>query len=290
MEEQLMKRKLLALTLALGLTASLAACGNSGSGSAASGSAGSASASGSAPAEAVTLKVAASATPHAEILNAVKDILAQQGIDLQVTEYGDYVVPNTAVEEGSEDANYFQHVPYLDNFNAENGTHLVNAGGVHIEPMGIYAGKTTALADLADGAVVAIPNDATNEGRALLLLEAQGLIKLKDSANLTATPNDIAENPKNLTFKELEAAMIPNTVEEVDLSVINSNYAMEAGFNPVEDALAIEDANSPYVNIIAVKEGNENSPAIRALVEALQSETARDFITTTYGGAVIPAV
>ncbi|WP_312280722.1 MetQ/NlpA family ABC transporter substrate-binding protein [Oscillibacter sp.] len=287
-----MKRKLLALTLALGLTASLAACGNSGSGSAASGSAGSGSgsASGSAPAETVTLKVAASATPHAEILNAVKDVLAQQGIDLQVTEYGDYVVPNTAVEEGSEDANYFQHVPYLDNFNAENGTHLVNAGGVHIEPMGIYAGKTTALADLADGAVVAIPNDATNEGRALLLLEAQGLIKLKDSANLTATPNDIAENPKNLTFKELEAAMIPNTVEEVDLSVINSNYAMEAGFNPVEDALAIEDANSPYVNIIAVKEGNENNPAIRALVEALQSETARDFITTTYGGAVIPAV
>jgi len=290
MEEQLMKRKLLALTLALGLTASLAACGSTGagSGSAASGSAG--SASGSAPAETVTLKVAASATPHAEILNAVKDVLAQQGIDLQVTEYGDYVVPNTAVEEGSEDANYFQHVPYLDNFNAENGTHLVNAGGVHIEPMGIYAGKTTALADLADGAVVAIPNDATNEGRALLLLEAQGLIKLKDSANLTATPNDIAENPRNLTFKELEAAMIPNTVEEVDLSVINSNYAMEAGFNPVEDALAIEDANSPYVNIIAVKEGNENNPAIRALVEALQSETARDFITTTYGGAVIPAV
>lgn len=287
-----MKRKLLALTLALGLTASLAACGSTGagsaSGSAASGSAG--SASGSAPAETVTLKVAASATPHAEILNAVKDVLAQQGIDLQVTEYGDYVVPNTAVEEGSEDANYFQHVPYLDNFNAENGTHLVNAGGVHIEPMGIYAGKTTALADLADGAVVAIPNDATNEGRALLLLEAQGLIKLKDSANLTATPNDIAENPKNLTFKELEAAMIPNTVEEVDLSVINSNYAMEAGFNPVEDALAIEDANSPYVNIIAVKEGNENNPAIRALVEALQSETARDFITTTYGGAVVPAV
>ncbi len=289
-----MKRKLLALTLALGLTASLAACGNSGSGSgsgsAASGSAGSASASGSAPAETVTLKVAASATPHAEILNAVKDILAQQGIDLQVTEYGDYVVPNTAVEEGSEDANYFQHVPYLDNFNAENGTHLVNAGGVHIEPMGIYAGKTATLADLADGAVVAIPNDATNEGRALLLLEAQGLIKLKDSANLTATPNDIAENSKNLTFKELEAAMIPNTVEEVDLSVINSNYAMEAGFNPVEDALAIEDANSPYVNIIAVKEGHENDPAIVALVEALQSETARDFITTTYGGAVIPAV
>lgn len=276
-----MKRKLLALTLALGLTATLAACGNS---APAAGSS-----SGSAPAETVTLKVAASATPHAEILNAVKDVLAQQGIDLQVTEYGDYVVPNTAVEEGSEDANYFQHLPYLDNFNTENGTHLVSAGGVHIEPMGVYAGKTKTLADLPDGAAVAIPNDATNEGRALLLLEAQGLIKLKDSSNLAATPNDIAENPKNLTFKELEAAMIPNTVEEVDLSVINSNYALEAGFNPVEDALAIEDANSPYVNIIAVKEGSENNPAIVALVAALQSETARDFITSTYGGAVVPA-
>lgn len=276
-----MKRKLLALALALGLTATLAACGGSGSPSG--------SASGSAPAETVTLKVAASATPHAGILNAVKDVLAQQGIDLQVTEYGDYVVPNTAVEEGSEDANYFQHLPYLDNFNTENGTHLVSAGGVHIEPMGVYAGKTKTLADLPDGAAVAIPNDATNEGRALLLLEAQGLIKLKDSSNLAATPNDIAENPKNLTFKELEAAMIPNTVEEVDLSVINSNYALEAGFNPVEDALAIEDANSPYVNIIAVKEGSENNPAIVALVAALQSETARDFITSTYGGAVVPA-
>lgn len=276
-----MKRKLLALTLALGLTATLAACGNS---APAAGSS-----SGSAPAETVTLKVAASATPHAEILNAVKDVLAQQGIDLQVTEYGDYVVPNTAVEEGSEDANYFQHLPYLDNFNTENGTDLVSAGGVHIEPMGVYAGKTKTLADLPDGAAVAIPNDATNEGRALLLLEAQGLIKLKDSSNLAATPNDIAENPKNLTFKELEAAMIPNTVEEVDLSVINSNYALEAGFNPVEDALAIEDANSPYVNIIAVKEGSENNPAIVALVAALQSETARDFITSTYGGAVVPA-
>lgn len=276
-----MKRKLLALALALGLTATLAACGGSGSPSG--------SASGSAPAETVTLKVAASATPHAEILNAVKDVLAQQGIDLQVTEYGDYVVPNTAVEEGSEDANYFQHLPYLDNFNTENGTHLVSAGGVHIEPMGVYAGKTKTLADLPDGAAVAIPNDATNEGRALLLLEAQGLIKLKDSSNLEATPNDIVENSKNLTFKELEAAMIPNTVEEVDLSVINSNYALEAGFNPVEDALAIEDANSPYVNIIAVKEGSENNPAIVALVAALQSETARDFITSTYGGAVVPA-
>jgi len=286
-----MKKKLLALALAFGLTASLAACGSSAP--AASGSAGSASASGSAdaskPAETVTLRVAASPTPHAEILNAVKGILAEQGIDLQVTEYDDYVVPNTAVEEGDEDANYFQHLPYLDNFNAENGTHLVSAGGIHIEPMGVYAGKTASLKDLPDGATIAIPNDATNEGRALLLLEAQGLIKLKDSTNLESTPNDIAENPKNLTFKELEAAMIPNTVEEVDLSVINCNYALQAGFNPVKDALAIEDANSPYVNIVAVKEGHENDPAIVALVAALQSETAREFITSTYKGAVVPA-
>ena len=286
-----MKKKLLALALAFGLTASLAACGSSDP--AASGSAGSASASGSAaaskPAETVTLRVAASPTPHAEILNAVKGILADQGIDLQVTEYDDYVVPNTAVEEGDEDANYFQHQPYLDNFNAENGTHLVSAGGIHIEPMGVYAGKTTSLKDLPDGATIAIPNDATNEGRALLLLEAQGLIKLKDSTNLESTPNDIAKNPKNLTFKELEAAMIPNTVEEVDLSVINCNYALQAGFNPVKDALAIEDANSPYVNIVAVKEGHENDPAIVALVAALQSETAREFITSTYKGAVVPA-
>ena len=284
-----MNKKLFALALALGLTASLAACGSSAP--AASGSAGSASGSAAAstPAETVTLKVAASPTPHAEILNAVKGVLAEQGIDLQITEYGDYVVPNTAVEEGDEDANYFQHQPYLDNFNAENGTHLVSAGGIHIEPMGVYAGKTTALADLPDGATIAIPNDATNEGRALLLLEAQGLIKLKDSSNLESTPNDIAENSKNLQFKELEAAMIPNTVEEVDLSVINCNYALQAGFNPVEDALAIEDSNSPYVNIIAVKEGHENDPAIMALVAALQSETAREFITSTYNGAVVPA-
>lgn len=155
--------------------------------------------------------------------------------------------------------------------------------------MGVYAGKTASLEELPDGAEIAVPNDPTNEGRALLLLEAQGLIKLADSSNLEATPNDIVENPKNLTFKELEAAMIPNAVDEVDLSVINVNYALEAGFNPTEDALAIEDADSPYVNIVAVKEGNENNPAVLALVEALQSDTVRDFINETYGGAVVPA-
>ena len=221
-------KKLLTLALSLTLCLSLAACGGSKETPAAEEK----PAETEAPAETTVLNVAASATPHAEILEVCVPILAEQGIDLQVHVYGDYVVPNTAVEEGAEDANYFQHVPYLDNFNAENGTHLVSVAGVHIEPMGIYAGKSTSLEELPDGAEIAIPNDPTNEGRALLLLEAQGLIKLADSTNLEATPSDIVENPKNLTFKELEAAMIPNAVDEVDLSVINVNYALEAGFNP----------------------------------------------------------
>lgn len=281
----MMNKKFLSLALALVLSLSLAACGSKKE-----------EAPAAAPAETpaettepVVLNVAASPTPHAEILEQVVDVLAEQGIDLQIHEYGDYVVPNTAVEEGEEDANYFQHIPYLESFNEKEGTHLVSVGGIHIEPMGVYAGKTASLEELPDGAEIAIPNDPTNEGRALLLLEAQGLIKLADSSNLEATPNDIVENPKNLTFKELEAAMIPNAVDEVDLSVINVNYALEAGFNPTEDALAIEDADSPYVNIVAVKEGNENNPAVLALVEALQSDTVRDFINETYGGAVVPA-
>ena len=281
----MMNKKFLSLALALVLSLSLAACGSKKE-----------EAPAAAPAETpaettepVVLNVAASSTPHAEILEQVVDVLAEQGIDLQIHEYGDYVVPNTAVEEGEEDANYFQHIPYLESFNEKEGTHLVSVGGIHIEPMGVYAGKTASLEELPDGAEIAVPNDPTNEGRALLLLDAQGLIKLADSSNLEATPNDIVENPKNLTFKELEAAMIPNAVDEVDLSVINVNYALEAGFNPTEDALAIEDANSPYVNIVAVKEGNENNPAVLALVEALQSDTVRDFINETYGGAVVPA-
>ena len=281
----MMSKKFLSLALALVLSLSLAACGSKKE-----------EAPAAAPAETpaettepVVLNVAASSTPHAEILEQVVDVLAEQGIDLQIHEYGDYVVPNTAVEEGEEDANYFQHIPYLESFNEKEGTHLVSVGGIHIEPMGVYAGKTASLEELPDGAEIAVPNDPTNEGRALLLLEAQGLIKLADSSNLEATPNDIVENPKNLTFKELEAAMIPNAVEEVDLSVINVNYALEAGFNPTEDALAIEDADSPYVNIVAVKEGNENNPAVLALVKALQSDAVRDFINETYGGAVVPA-
>ena len=273
--------------LALTLCLSLAACG--GNDSAAEDTAPEEDVATEETAEPVTLNVAASPTPHAEILLECVDILAEQGITLNVNEYGDYIVPNTAVEEGDEDANYFQHVPYLDNFNAENGTHLVSVAGVHVEPMGIYAGMTASLEELADGATVAVPNDVTNEARALLLLEAQGLITLSEEAGLEATPKDIVENPKNLEFKELEAAMLPNVLTEVDIAVINVNYALQAGFNPVEDALAIENADSPYVNILVVKEGNEGNPAIAALIEALHSDAVRDFINEKYAGAVVPA-
>ena len=278
-------KKLLTLALALVLCLSLAACGWD---TATPDSTGGETPD-AAPAETVTLNVAASPTPHAEILEQCVPILAEQGIDLQVHEYGDYVIPNTAVEEGDEDANYFQHVPYLDNFNAENGTHLVSVAGVHIEPMAIYAGKTASLDALADGASVAVPNDVTNEARALLLLESQGLIKLRDDAGLEATPNDIVENPKNLTFNELEAAMVPTVLSEVDIAVINSNYAMQADLNPVEDSLAIESSDSPYVNVLVVKEGNEDNAAVKALIEALHSDTVRDFISEKYDGAVVPA-
>lgn len=263
-----MKKKIFALTLALVLALSLAACGGT---------------------KAATLKVAASPTPHAEILNQCKDILKEQGIDLVVTEYGDYVFPNTAVEDGDEDANYFQHVPYLDDFNAERGTHIVSVAGIHIEPMGLYAGKTASLDAIPDGGKVAVPNDVTNEGRALLLLETQGIIKLKDSSSLAATPNDIAENPKNLEFVELAAENIPANLDEVDIAAINSNYALGAGLNPVTDALAIEAADSPYVNVLCVKEGNEDNVAVQALVKALQSDAIKEFINNTYGGAVVPA-
>lgn len=282
-----MNKKLLALALALVLCLSLAACGGSKEDTTTPSE--TESPETQTPTETVTLNVAASPTPHAEILEQCVPILAEQGIDLQVHEYGDYIIPNTAVEEGDEDANYFQHVPYLDNFNAENGTHLVSVAGVHIEPMAIYAGKTASLDELADGASVAVPNDVTNEARALLLLQSQGLITLKDDAGLEATPNDIVENPKNLTFTELEAAMLPNVLSEVDIAVINSNYAMQADLNPVEDSLAIESADSPYVNILVVKEGNEDNAAIKALIEALHSDTIRDFISEKYAGAVVPA-
>ncbi|QNL45232.1 MetQ/NlpA family ABC transporter substrate-binding protein [Oscillibacter hominis] len=285
-----MNKKVLSLILALALSLSLAACGSSGNGSA-SGS-GSQSGSGSSSAETVVLKVAASPTPHAQILEQVKPVLAEQGIDLQITEYGDYVVPNTAVEEGDEDVNYFQHQPYLDEFNEGNGTHLVSVATIHYEPFGIYPGKTASLEDLPDGATVGVPSDVTNEARALQLLEAQGLIKLKEGAGLNATPNDIEENPKNLQFKELEAAMLPNVTSEVDIAVINGNYALQAGFSSAQDAIALEDSSSEaaqtFANVIVVKEGNENNAAVLALVEALKSDAVRDYINDTFQGNVLP--
>ena len=288
-----MKKKILALSLTLALGLSLTACGGSNSGSAPAASAPAASApAASAPAETVVLNVAASPTPHAEILQQVKPILAEQGIDLQIHEYGDYVVPNTAVDEGDEDANYFQHQPYLDQINAENGTHLVSVAPIHYEPFGISPCKTASLDALPDGATVAVPNDATNEARALQLLASNGLIEIDPNAGLKATPNDITSNPKNLQFVELEAAMVPNVTTEVDIAAINGNYALQAGFSSANDAIALEDADSEaaqtYANIIVVKEGNEKNPAVLALVEALKSDAVRDYINETYNNNVLP--
>ncbi len=235
--------------------------------------------------------VGASPAPHAEILKAAKEVLAQKGYELEILEYMDYIQPNLALESSDLDANYFQHLPYLESFNAENGTKLVSAAAIHYEPFGIYAGKTTSLEELADGATVAVPNDTSNEARALLLLEAQGLIKLKEGADLTVTKNDIVENPKNLNHYEVEAAQIPRVVEDVDIAVINGNYAIEAGFK-VSEALAVEDSESiaatTYGNVVAVREGHEKDENIVALVEALTSDEVKAYIEETYEGAVVP--
>ena len=280
-------KKLLALTMALVLCLGLAACGGDTTDPAAGNED-----TNNQTGETVTLRVGATPAPHQEILEQVVDTLAAQGITLEIVPDNDYNVPNTAVEEGEDDANFFQHVTYMENFNADKGTHLVNAGAIHYEPMGIYAGKSDSLENIADGAVIAVPNDPTNEGRSLLLLQELGLITLKEDAGLEATPNDIADNPKNLEFQEMEAAMLPQTIDEVDFSIINSNYALDAGLNPMTDALATEDPESDaaqaYANIIAIKEGNENNEAIKALVAALQSDEVREFIETTYNGSVVP--
>ena len=238
------------------------------------------------------IKVAASATPHAEILEQAKPLLAEQGYDLQVTVFNDYVQPNEVVESGDFDANYFQHIPYLESFNEEKGTHLVNAGGIHYEPFGIYPGTKSSLDDLAEGDTIAVPNDTTNEARALLLLQDNGIITLKDGAGLEATVNDIAENPKNIKIQELEAAQVARVTGEVAYVVLNGNYALEADYSVAKDALAYEKSDSEaaktYVNVIAVKEGNENNPAIKALVDTLKSDTIKQYINDTYDGAVIP--
>ena len=238
-----------------------------------------------------TLKVGATPAPHAEILEVVKEILAQQGITLDIVVFNDYIQPNTAVEDGSLDANYFQHITYMNEFNASDGTHLVSAAEIHYEPFGLYAGKTASLDALADGAQIAVPNDTTNEARALLLLQQEGLITLKEGAGITATKADIAENPKNLDIVELEANQLPVRLADVDMAVINGNYAIDAGLK-VADAVAIEaadgEAATAYVNVLAVKEGNEDSPAIQALAAALTSQEVKDFIDETYAGAVVP--
>lgn len=239
-----------------------------------------------------TITVAASPTPHAEILAQAAKILAKEGWELKVTEFEDYVQPNLVVDSGEIDANYFQHVPYLDNFNEEKGTDLVAVAGIHYEPFGIYPGTKAALTDLADGDVIAVPNDTTNEARALLLLQDNGILKLADGAGLTATVKDIVENPHNVKIQELEAAQVSRVKDEVAFVVLNGNYALEAGFSVAHDAVAYETSASTaaktYVNVLVVKAGNENNEGIQALVKVLKSDEIKQFITDTYDGAVVP--
>ena len=239
-----------------------------------------------------TIKIAASATPHAEILEAAKPILAEEGWDLEITVYDDYVLPNEAVESGEMDANYFQHVPYLDSFNEERGTHLVEVGKIHYEPFGIYPGTKSSLDDVAEGDVIAVPNDTTNEARALLLLQDNGIITLKADAGLEATVNDIEENPYNVQIEELAAEQVARVSDEVAYLVLNGNYALEAGYSVGQDALAYEKSDSEaaktYVNVVVVKEGNEDNEGVKALVDVLKSDEIKDFINKTYDGAVIP--
>ncbi|SEW15635.1 MetQ/NlpA family ABC transporter substrate-binding protein [[Clostridium] fimetarium] len=275
-----MKKRALALLLTVGLVAGvLVGCGSGTSSNNSTASKG-------------TITVAASETPHSEILAEAKTILAQQGWDLQVTVFQDYVQPNLVVESGQFDANYFQHVPYLESFNKENKTNLVDAGDIHYEPFGIYPGTKKDLSLLTKGDVIAVPNDTTNEARALLLLQDNGIIKLKDGVGLSATVNDIKENAKGVVIKELEAAQVSRIKSEVAFVVLNGNYALEAGFSVAKDAVAYEKADSQaaktYVNIIAVKKGNEQKEGIVALVKVLKSDEIKQFINDKYAGAVIP--
>lgn len=277
-------KKLFLLLTAFLMTLALAGCGDSGKPAASSDSA--------APAAGAktTLKVGATPVPHAEILEIVKPLLAKQNIDLQIVEFSDYVQPNLALNDKELDANFFQHEPYLDNFISEHKElKLKNAGGVHIEPMGIYSKKIKELTALPDGASIAIPNDPTNGGRSLLLLEKAGLLKLREGTGVKATVQDIADNPKNLKFQEVEAAQVPRTLDDVDAAVINTNFAMQVNLVPTKDALFMEDKTSPYVNIVAVREGDEKRPEIEALMKALTSKEVKDFIDSKYKGAIVPA-
>ena len=238
----------------------------------------------------VTLKIGATPVPHAVMLEEIKSDLKDKGITIEVIEFNDYVQPNNALNDKELDANFFQHEPYLNDFVKEHKEMKIkNAAGIHVEPMGIYSHKIKQLSELADGAKVSIPNDPTNGGRALLLLEKAGLLKLKDGVKETATVQDITENPKNLTITEIEAAQLPRTLDDVDISVINTNFAMNADLNPMKDALFMEDKTSPYVNIVVVREGDENRAEIKELISALQSEKMKKFITEKYNGAIVPA-
>ncbi|WMT40254.1 MetQ/NlpA family ABC transporter substrate-binding protein [Paenibacillus sp. D2_2] len=275
------KWSLTLLTLVLVLVVS--ACGSN---KGANNTAGNSSAAGT---EDKPVKLVVGATsPHADILKHIAPVLKEEGVDLEVKEFSDYVQPNIQVYEKQLDANYFQHQPYLDEQNKQNNFDLVSVVGVHIEPFGAYSKKIKSIDELADGATVAIPNDATNGGRALLLLEKQGLIKLNPDAGITATSKDITENPKNLKVKEVDAAMLPRQLDEVDLALINTNYALKADLNPLTDALFIEDKDSPYTNILVARPDNKDSDAIQKLAKALTSDDTRKFIEDTYKGALVP--
>jgi D-methionine transport system substrate-binding protein len=236
----------------------------------------------------VVLKVGATPVPHAEILNIVKPMLAKEGIDLQIIEFSDYIKPNMALNDKEIDANFFQHLPYLEKFAKDRNMDLVSLESVHIEPMGVYSKTHKDLKNIADGTKVAIPNDPTNGGRALLILEKAGFFKLKDNAGLTAVPSDIVENPHNVQVVEVEAAIVPRALEDVDYAVINSNFAIEANLNPMKDALFIEPSDSPYANIVAVRKGDEKRPELLKLAKALHSKEVKEFILDKYKGAVVP--
>jgi D-methionine transport system substrate-binding protein len=276
-------KKILAIIAALTLaTCTFAGCGGQQAASSGSGS--------SASSGAKTLKIGATPVPHAEILEKVKPILEKEGITLEIVEFNDYVQPNLALNDKELDANFFQHTPYLENFISEHpDVKLASAGGIHIEPMGIYSHKIKSLDELKDGDTIAIPNDPTNGGRSLLLLEKAGIIKLKEGAGVKATVQDITENTKNLKFQEVEAAQVPRTLDDVTAAVINTNFAMQVNLVPTKDALYMEDNTSPFVNVVAIRQGDEDRPEIQALIKALQSPEIKDFINEKYKGAIVPA-
>lgn len=271
------KNILVLLSLLLVLSLALTGCGQKATESAPEGT------------DVVTLKVGATPVPHSELLNLIKPKLEEQGIKLEILEFTDYVTPNMALNDKEIDANFFQHAPYMETFAKERGIGLVSAGKIHVEPLGLYSKKIKSLDALKDGSVITIPNDPTNGGRALILLENKGIIKLKDNTNLEATEKDIAENPKNLVFKPIEAAQLPRTLEDVDASVINTNFALEGNLNPDTDAILMEGSESPYANIVTVRPEDANNENIKKLVEALQSEEVKQFLEEKYKGAIVPA-